>query len=421
MRIKIFLLSLFIFGILSSFPTRSFSQTDDRADLISKELDCVSAHEQKGDVNWSDVCYSSSNNREQKIAKAMDQIIQEHQAMADDMLSENTDDNSQKKIKSIDQDQAVDQSLNETKSVDDVYRQQTDYYENNSDDQSTGQDQEGDQRLYPSIQDNDSNMGGDIEDPYDSKKHIFDFGREDFYYRYNEDIPIVNRGWMHGYYGNYTYRPDEGNLLNNEILNTYSLETRYARGDLDYKGSGIDNDRTNKSYEIRALLGKEYLLEDRSKVTPYVGIGYRYLMDRGGGRLTTTNHYGYNRESQYYYLPIGVTANIPAPHDWNVGLNIEYDFFWQGVQKSRLSDGDQFNGLGNDDLRNHQDKGFGLRGSIKFLKKSHLFDMYVEPFIRYWNIDQSKVQSGMVDGASIDGVEPKNNTTEIGSKIGLQF
>jgi hypothetical protein len=71
---------------------------------------------------------------------------------------------------------------------------------------------------------------------------------------------------------------------------------------------------------------------------------------------------------------------------------------------------------------NRQDNGYGLRGSIKFLKKGSVVDYYVEPYIRYWNIEQSKGQYMSIDGkAPLIYAEPANSTTEVGSKFGIQF
>ncbi len=86
-----------------------------------------------------------------------------------------------------------------------------------------------------------------------------------------------------------------------------------------------------------------------------------------------------------------------------------------------MSDGDQFTGFNNPDITNSQDKGFGIRASVKFLKRGALVDFYMEPYIRYWNIEQSGAATASVDGSTGQWVEPKNNTTEVGSKFGIQF
>jgi hypothetical protein len=108
--------------------------------------------------------------------------------------------------------------------------------------------------------------------------------------------------------------------------------------------------------------------------------------------------------------------------DWEIDFNAEYDIFLQGRQKTYLSDDSQFEGETISDVSNHQSHGYGARGSVRFLKKGSLVDYYVEPYVRYWNIKQSKSEPVVVDGTAVAaGVEPKNNTVEVGSKFGVQF
>src|SRR5206468_3207752 len=115
----------------------------------------------------------------------------------------------------------------------------------------------------------------------------------------------------------------------NVIFNSYSLEGRYAKGDLDYSGSGQDNNRPNTSYETRGLFGKDYLLGDESIINFYLGFGYRFLIDHGDGRLSTTGAYGYDRHSNYYYIPVGVKAILPQ-RPWHTEINVEYDHLVSG-------------------------------------------------------------------------------------------
>lgn len=266
-----------------------------------------------------------------------------------------------------------------------------------------------------------------------SRTHGLDIGTEVFYYRYEEptyltilgdnSTRVTNTGPMVGYYANYAYRPADPNFFNNFLSNVYMFQARYATSrDLEYKGSGIIKGKHDDVMEFRGLVGKDYFIGTDARVTPYFGFGYRYLLDRGNAQITSTGAYGYDRKSHYYYLPLGGDAAINMSHDWAVDFNVEYDIFFQGWQKSYLSDGDQFTGLDIPNLTNHQDHGFGVRGSIKFIKKGTLVDFYVEPYIRFWDIDYSKAETVVVDGvSSVPLVEPRNNTTEVGSKFGIMF
>lgn len=262
--------------------------------------------------------------------------------------------------------------------------------------------------------------------------HTVDIGAEVFSYRYQEpsyttmygdktsDVKL--RGPMYGYYANYVYRPAAGNLLNNFLMNAYFLQGRFSTSrDLTYAGSGVVKGKHDDATEIRGLIGKDYAIGVDAMVTPYFGFGYRYLFDRGNNQVSSTGATGYDRKSHYYYLPLGGNLAFDLPQNWELDTNAEYDIFISGYQKSFLSDDNQFVS-NNPDLVSHQDHGFGLRASVKFLKKGSLLDFYVEPYFRYWNIDQSKGESISINGAAplIYG-EPHNTTTEVGSKFGVQF
>lgn len=252
--------------------------------------------------------------------------------------------------------------------------------------------------------------------------HTFDVGAEAFYYRYQEPdaVDVKIRGPMYGYYANYAYRPSS-TIFNNLLTNVYFLQGRYATSrDLEYSGSGIIKGKHDDAMEFRGLIGKDYDI-DNALVTPYFGFGYRYLLDRGNGQISSSDNWGYDRKSHYYYLPMGAYAAFDMPNNWETDFNAEYDILLQGMQKSFLSDGNQFFGSNYPDLVNHQDHGFGVRASVKFLKRGCVVDFYVEPYVRFWNIEQSKEETILLDGTMQSLVEPKNNTTEVGSKFGIQF
>ena len=229
---------------------------------------------------------------------------------------------------------------------------------------------------------------------------------------------------MYGYDAQYAYRPAVPSLFNNPIVSVYMLQGRYAGSrDLEYKGSGITKGKHDDVDEFRGLIGKDYFMGQEFLVTPYVGLGYRYLLDRGNGQLTNTGYWGYDRKSHYYYVPVGADVVIKMTNKWEIDPNLEYDIFIQGLQKSFMSDGDQFSGLNISDVTNHQNHGYGLRGAIKFLWHGSIVDYYVEPYIRYWNVRQSKLSPFIINGSptGLYLVEPENNTVEVGTRLGIKF
>jgi hypothetical protein len=277
--------------------------------------------------------------------------------------------------------------------------------------------------LTPGLQENPSPVRPPSN--VNTRMNTFDMGSEVSFYRYQEPQPvgIKIQGPMYGYFADYAYRPADPNFFNNFLTNVYMLQARYASShDLEYSGDGVIKGKFGQSMEFRGLIGKDYFIGTNSIVTPYFGFGYRYLLDLGNGEINSTGtSYAYDRKSHYCYLPLGGNAVIEMPDNWEVGLNAEYDILLKGWEKSYLSDGDQFTGYNNPNVTSDQAQGFGVRGSIKFLKRGAKVDFYIEPYIRYWNIDQSKIETEMVDGQLLSLAEPDNNTIEVGSKFGIQF
>ena len=245
-------------------------------------------------------------------------------------------------------------------------------------------------------------------------KHAWDLGAEISYIKYKEPDVMKQEGAMYGISGSYA---GFGQFLSKNFM--LKLEGKWSCGQVDYDGALSDgtpytfDERDDYILEFRGLGGYSYSLLDTFIARPYFGFGYRYLNDAKSG-----DPYGYERESNYIYSPIGIELMAALENRWFIGLTLEYDHFWIGVQKSHLSDvNPTFN-----DLENDQNKGYGLRAAARLQKKGERIDFVIEPFIKYWNIKKSEEQtitySGLIWGY---GYEPKNNSTEIGGKIAIKF
>lgn len=239
-------------------------------------------------------------------------------------------------------------------------------------------------------------------------KAVWEVGVEDYYFLYKEPGVMREEGAFSSLSGSYTYRED---LM-------LKAETRISVGKVDYKNSGTMDSIFNHSFEFRGLAGCDIVLSEIYTLTPYSGLGYRYLNDDSSGKVTSTGALGYMRESNYFYSPIGVENAVFLKDGWILVLITEYDLFWRGKQISHLSDANN----GYEDVTNTQKKGYGLRGSVKVRKEGEQFDLVIEPFVRYWKIAKSNdvnvIRSGVLWGY---GYEPKNNTTELGVKVALEF
>jgi hypothetical protein len=122
----------------------------------------------------------------------------------------------------------------------------------------------------------------------------------------------------------------------------------------------------------------------------------------------------YERESNYLYVPLGYQFDSSHEVGWSFGFSAEFDFFIVGNQRSHLGDISS----AWDDVENRQESGYGYRASVRFQHKSKDEIFVIEPFFRYWDIDESKVA---YDSSGRRWVEPANETREIGIQLIWMF
>lgn len=248
------------------------------------------------------------------------------------------------------------------------------------------------------------------------KAHTVEFGSQTSYILYEEPGIMQEEGYMIGVVGAYTFRDwlvrESGNGM-------FRADGRLSYGQVDYEGQLSDDTPYNISdiddylFEMRGLVGYDVAVQENTTLTPYVGAGYRYLNDDA-----SFDPAGYEREANYFYSPIGLEYFYRMEGDWSVGFVVEYDLFWRGWQESHLSDAVP----SLSDLENDQKDGYGLRGSIKFEKEAYNMDVCIEPYIIYWDIDESEETPVTLSGTIIGtGVEPENDSLEIGLKLALKF
>ena len=222
---------------------------------------------------------------------------------------------------------------------------------------------------------------------------------------------MEEKGEMYGLVFSYAYH--------NKLMT--KLEGKFAFGEVNYEGStwgGVPVTSTripDFMVELRWLLGYDFnIIKNDLTISPYAGVGYRYLQDNSQDRSSG----GYERESNYIYIPAGVETVARLGMGWSLGAAAEFDIFLWGRQISYLSDADP----GYNEVENEQMKGYGVRGSVFIAKKFTKAGFMIEPYIRYWNIKESRegylVYHG-IPGAY--GIEPDNNSTEIGCKLAVTF
>ncbi|MBN2688973.1 MAG: autotransporter outer membrane beta-barrel domain-containing protein [Deltaproteobacteria bacterium] len=240
------------------------------------------------------------------------------------------------------------------------------------------------------------------------QKHSWELKPETSFIKYEEPDTMRESGYMAGIGGSYTYH--------NDVM--ARAEARYSYGRVDYKNSGTINNIPDYMVEIRGLIGYDFEITRESVITLYAGFGYRYLNDDTSGEISSTGAAGYERESNYYYSPIGIETFSKIGDNWAYGMNFEGDIFWEGKQKSHLSDADpNYN-----DVDNKQRDGYGFRCSLKFQRTGEHMSFVIEPFYRYWSIKESDWETLTYGGTPIGyAYEPKNNSREVGIIFTLKF
>ena len=219
---------------------------------------------------------------------------------------------------------------------------------------------------------------------------------------YEERNPYTNspfmaqEGWMIGI---------NSNTENHDSSNFYSLfQTRLGYGEVEYTsaGTGSMSGIPDWHFEFIGAFGQGYEGQS-SRITPYIGAGFRYLANLSGYRLSSTGHYGYDRVSEYVYIPIGINIETNPVNESFWTYRAEYDYFVYGQQTSKLS---QIAGYS--DVTNDQDEGYGMKFTGKY---NYDNNSGVEVYMDYWDIADSKPDtSGLF-------MEPRNSTTEIGIRF----
>jgi hypothetical protein len=253
-------------------------------------------------------------------------------------------------------------------------------------------------------------------------------GAEFSYFKYEEPDLMEQAGPLFGVYAEYAVRTPENDKVSSweEFLSSYQnnyvfgIEGRFLGGQVDYdsRDTGSIDNINEYLFEIRGLAGYDFPAGESTVLTPYIGIGYRYLDDNMGGKSSTTGAAGYDRESHYVYMPFGLKTSTPLEGPWSLGFNVEYDLFLDGTQESHLEDVSSSLST----LENDQNSGYGVRGSIQFARQADTWNFLVEPFIRYWNVDESNIAVINCGGTPCAaGYEPNNESTEYGVKVGTRF
>jgi len=214
---------------------------------------------------------------------------------------------------------------------------------------------------------------------------------------YEERHPVDNSffmsqdGWMIGLNSNEETYEDSSYL---------GFKNRLAYGQVDYRsaGTGTMAGVPDYQFETTGYLGVPYE-GSNSRTTIFSGLGFRYLLNASGLKQSTTGHSGYDRESRYVYVPIGLNYE---KGQWE--FRGEYLYFLYGQQTSKISQVIASYG----DVTNDQEEGSGIKLTAKYYFDQ---DSGYEFYMDYWDIADSKID---VTG---NFMEPRNTTSESGIRI----
>jgi hypothetical protein len=254
----------------------------------------------------------------------------------------------------------------------------------------------------------------------------FEVSTEAFDYRYREreDGKVIVRddGLFGGIGIGYVETIGGGSFLRGRL--------RVAAGSVDYRSDGsivdepggeevrLDN-VLHTSGQLELHFGKNFAVGTGATLTPFVGLGSRYLIDSSGGEVSDSGLLGYDREISYAYVPIGADATVPVGRRSVLRLSAQYNLFVGGTAKSRFSKIDPQV----PDIEVDTQEGHGLEASAMLGLPVGRRELAFGPFLRFWKIGQS---DSILIGPEFPGeperfVEPRNRTTELGIRVSLAF
>ncbi len=181
--------------------------------------------------------------------------------------------------------------------------------------------------------------------------------------------------------------------------------TEFGAGRVKYAGSG-----TLDGYYYYKFRGEAYAAYQFNDFSPFIGLGYRWLYDDGGGLTTSTGHSSYDRQSQYFYVPVGGIYRFTD----DLLVKGQFNYLIYGLQTSYLSDI-----AGYSDIDNDQNEGWGVDLTIDYRVTKNIG---VHTFFRYWDISDSDWSQGLINGQpAFLAMEPHNHTLEAGLGVSYKF
>lgn len=243
-------------------------------------------------------------------------------------------------------------------------------------------------------------------------KNTWGIGVEGFRDVYKEpdlDVDVkTNYGAVDGYYQR---------KLSKKMF--FAADGRVSYGTDDYSSpSGQLSGVPQWEAELRLRVGTSFQFWG-GEMSPYIGIGSRWFLDKGKGNFTNTGAEAYDRRINQWYIPVGTSLSYETADGWSITPQAEADFMFYGLVDTRLTNlvgtGVQYL----DPAYNDQHFGIGLRSELMFGKQMGNYTVQMGPFVRYWYVNKSDTVTyfDTAGNPAVDVYEPKNNRTQLGVKL----
>ena len=184
------------------------------------------------------------------------------------------------------------------------------------------------------------------------------------------------------------------------------FDADYVSGPDSYSGSRGDLIIPKYYYNLKLSIGKDFFY-DTYVLSPYIGLGYRFLSQSGGGLFTSTRNYFYDRQSTYNYIPLGLKRRIALTDGATLESTAEYDYLISGNQYSGMSIANSVSNFTDaTNINNKQNSGYGLNASLMYRRPD---GWSFGPYWKYWSIDASESASY---SSTVQAVSERANTTE---------
>ncbi|WP_394181034.1 hypothetical protein [Marinomonas posidonica] len=170
------------------------------------------------------------------------------------------------------------------------------------------------------------------------------------------------------------------------------VDVSYASDDISQKGAGKIKSVKNEVYDLRSMIGRALYVNNRYRITPYLGLGYRRSLLDSRGKRSSTSIEGYKSQQTYLYNPIGIEFQEQVNEaGWALGARIEYDTVLLARNETRLSAAEGYRAIETDLTK--------ARGYHFYLQLQRLLNpdgggIVIEPFYKYWQANDAE-KSGL--------------------------